>query len=319
MTVAEILAQVWRNLGEPSDLDPYTGAVVDTGTAGGAILLRWLNEAIKEIVAWKFPNGDQIRFSQLESEAYFKTALVEGTAGCIASVDTDTGVVTLSASGFTPSAEDDFYNGWVIRISGGTGSGQVRLITDYDGSGTAATPHKVWDTDPDGTSTVELYKNFMEFVAATSSKATYNIPLDPTTVILASLKLINLDSGTELAFAERRESFAASFTDATSDPGSFYLYGNKIIFDSAVNTAVWFKLEYMKLPSDLTAGTDTPVIPAQWHSALVLATTWWGLSENGETGEAYATRRALETKMGMTKQELDMSFERSDGQMEVVL
>lgn len=319
MTVAEILAQVWRNLGEPSDLDPYTAGVVDVTTSGGVILLRWLNEAIKEIVAWKFGNGRQIRFSLLESEAYFKTALIEGTAGCIASVVTTTGAVTLSPSGFTPSAEDDFYNGWVIKITGGTGSGQVRLIVDYDGGSTLATPHKDWDTDPDTTSTIELYKNFMEFVGVASSKATHNIPLDPTSVILASLKLINLDSGTELSLAERREAFASSFTEATSDPGSFYLYGNKIIFDSPVNTALWFKLEYMKLPVALTLGTETPTVPAQWHAALTLATTWWGLNENGETGEAYATRRALEGKMETTKQELDMSFERSDGQVEVVL
>jgi hypothetical protein len=41
--------------------------------------------------------------------------------------------------------------------------------------------------------------------------------------------------------------------------------------------------------------------------------------ENGETGEAYATYRSLETFMARTKEESDMAFERADGQVEVVL
>lgn len=318
MTVEEIAAQVWRNLGEPSDLDPYTGTAIDFTTDGGAILLRWINEAYKKIVTWKFENGRQVRFATLEAEAYFKTALLEGTAGCINSVDTTTGAVTLNATGFTPSAEADFYNGWVIEITGGTGSGQRRLIVDYDGTSYTATPHKDWDTDPDATSTIELYKNFMQFVATTSGAAQYNIPLDPSSVALAVLKLIDLKAGSDLTMAERKEAFPATMTEPTDAPSVYYTFGNKIFFEAPVNEAIWFKLEYMKMPDALVAGS-TPAIPGQWHMAIVLYTTWLGLQENGETGEAYATYRALETYMLRTKEESDMSSERADGQVEVRL
>jgi hypothetical protein len=317
MTAGEIAAQIWRNLGEPSDLDPYTGTAVDFTTAGGTILLRWINESYKRIVSWKFENGRQVRFASLESEAYFETALLSGTAGVVNTASTNS--VTLNSVGFTVSAEDDFYNGWVIEVTGGTGSGQYRIIVDYSGASQTATLHKDWTTNPDATSTVELYKDFMEFVASTSSKVQYNISLDPSQVLLASLKLSNLDSGSDLSYAERRESFASAYDAPSDDPGSYYTFGNKIFFDSPVNANVWFKLECMKIPTALAAIGDVPNIPAQWHWALVLATTWIGQMENGETGEAYATYRSLETFMARTKEESDMAFERADGQVEVVL
>ncbi len=50
------------------------------------------------------------------------------------------------------SATDDFYNGMLVRITSGTGSGQVRRITDYVGSTKVATVDSAWTTAPDNTS-----------------------------------------------------------------------------------------------------------------------------------------------------------------------
>jgi hypothetical protein len=47
---------------------------------------------------------------------------------------------------------DDFYNGSVIEITGGTGVGQRRLITDFVGATDVATVSKAWDSIPDATS-----------------------------------------------------------------------------------------------------------------------------------------------------------------------
>jgi len=57
----------------------------------------------------------------------------------------------------TSSAVDDFYNGWIIEITGGTGAGQVRAITDYDGGTVTATISPNWTTTPDGTSTYDIF------------------------------------------------------------------------------------------------------------------------------------------------------------------
>jgi hypothetical protein len=60
------------------------------------------------------------------------------------------GSVTLASGA---SATDDFYNDAVVVITGGTGAGQARQITDYTGSTRVATVDTNWVTTPDNTST----------------------------------------------------------------------------------------------------------------------------------------------------------------------
>lgn len=100
--------------------------------------------------------------------------------------------ITLAAGA---SATDDEYNNLYIVITGGTGSGQTRRITDYVGSTKVATVDEDWDTQPDATSTysiqsfsenlVDQYINIspqgrvrvIEYVSATSIKAISEVPL----------------------------------------------------------------------------------------------------------------------------------------------
>ena len=44
---------------------------------------------------------------------------------------------------------NDYYNGMMVEIVGGTGVGQVRQITDYDGSTRICTVDTAWTTNPD--------------------------------------------------------------------------------------------------------------------------------------------------------------------------
>jgi len=71
-------------------------------------------------------------------------------AGASGSITLDTG----------SSATNGFYLGRFVRITGGTGAGQVRLISGYTGSTKVATVSPNWSTAPDATSTfaVELYR-----------------------------------------------------------------------------------------------------------------------------------------------------------------
>lgn len=59
------------------------------------------------------------------------------------------GSITLAS---TESNWNDFFNGAEIEIIAGTGIGQHRVITDYDGSTKVATVGVNWVTPPDGTS-----------------------------------------------------------------------------------------------------------------------------------------------------------------------
>jgi hypothetical protein len=53
--------------------------------------------------------------------------------------------ITLDASA---SSTNDYYNGSIIMIVGGTGVGQARVITDYVGSTLVATVDSSWSTNP---------------------------------------------------------------------------------------------------------------------------------------------------------------------------
>lgn len=67
------------------------------------------------------------------------------------------GTITLQVSG--SSAVDDAYKGMVIETTGGTGSGQRRVIFGYIGSTKVATVTPKWSTTPDATTTYAIRKN----------------------------------------------------------------------------------------------------------------------------------------------------------------
>jgi hypothetical protein len=55
------------------------------------------------------------------------------------------------------NASDDYYNGWHVSITGGTGAGQSQQITDYAGASKIATVAADWATLPDNTSVYDLF------------------------------------------------------------------------------------------------------------------------------------------------------------------
>lgn len=75
---------------------------------------------------------------------------VTGTAAAGAA-----GTITLTAT----SAVDGFYQGMLVTLTGGTGSGQTRGITNYVGSSKVCTVDVAWTVTPDNTSTYSIAAN----------------------------------------------------------------------------------------------------------------------------------------------------------------
>ena len=118
---------------------------------------------------------------------------VTGTAQAGAST-----TITLAAGA---SAADDFYNSLYIVTTGGTGSGQTRLITNYVGATKIATVDAAWTVTPDATTTysiqsvsslmVNQYVNIspqgrvriVEYVDANTVKGIAEVPLFDNTAI----------------------------------------------------------------------------------------------------------------------------------------
>ena len=78
------------------------------------------------------------------------------------------GTITLDSGAV---AIDDYYNGCIIRTTGGTGGGgtggannQARVITDYNGSTKVATISPNWETNPDATTTFDVLLTEMSWL-----------------------------------------------------------------------------------------------------------------------------------------------------------
>lgn len=61
--------------------------------------------------------------------------------------------ITLAAGA---SAVNDYYNGMVVELTGGTGSGQFNIITAYNGGTKVATVGGTWGTNPNNTSVYKI-------------------------------------------------------------------------------------------------------------------------------------------------------------------
>lgn len=83
-------------------------------------------------------------------EAQTATRANTAQAGAALTITLDTGA----------SAVDNFYNGQVVRLTGGTGQHQIREIIAYDGTTKVASIAYAWGTNPDATSTFSIAKGF---------------------------------------------------------------------------------------------------------------------------------------------------------------
>ncbi|PKM82000.1 MAG: phage tail protein [Firmicutes bacterium HGW-Firmicutes-14] len=88
-------------------------------------------------------------------------------------VDGDPSGITLADDA---SEDDDEYNGLTVEITGGTGAGQFRTITDYDGAGRAAVVDSDWETEPDDTSVYRIIDPEPELVLADYQRTDTNQP-----------------------------------------------------------------------------------------------------------------------------------------------
>jgi len=293
MTFTEMKTDVWEQIGKPSDIDP------DTYTTIG----KWINRAYKRILLWKFPDGHLIRFRAARGILNFVTKTKSGTATA-----GTTSTITL-ASGV--GTDDDQYNGWVVEIYGGTGSGQKRLISDYAGASRTATVSDDWDTTPDATSTYYLYKNFMKIVSSSHSWASEHLILDPVNSMYSILRVTDLEDEVDLSPADRTATFSKNLT-SEAVPSQYLLFGDTLYFDTPMNETRWYEIEYVRFPGDLVNATDEPEIPDPWHEAIVLWAVWWGLRRMQEYAGAYSTRKELENFMETTAEQMEMEMEREN-------
>lgn len=100
--------------------------------------------------------------AEAADKLYFQSTLCEDEVSATAQQPNTLTTIKLNAAA---SDENDYYNGAVIRIVSGTGAGQTRRITDYDGASRVATVDSPWIIIPDNAS---IYAFGLGYVLAKS-------------------------------------------------------------------------------------------------------------------------------------------------------
>lgn len=128
-----------------------SGAITSSSFASGAINAAAIASAA--ITAAKFAAG-AIDAAAIADAAIDNATFAADTGGKTVRSNTAqagaAGTITLDASA---SATTDFYVGCLVYLTGGTGAGQMRVITAYNGGTKVATIAPNWATNPDNTST----------------------------------------------------------------------------------------------------------------------------------------------------------------------
>lgn len=140
----------WANAtNDPTALSGQTGAWELQLTAGeldtiGPLGWRVIATGVRSQISWE----------QVRPAPY----LWKGTAqaGASGSITLDTGA----------SATNSIYNGGTVQIIGGTGVGQARKVTAYNGTTKVASINHNWITNPDSTSLFQIYPTDMVLATA---------------------------------------------------------------------------------------------------------------------------------------------------------
>ena len=306
MNLSQLCMHIYEALGEPEDL----GEGGTPSTSGR--LKDFANMAQVRLANWKFPNGRLLRFPMLYGVAMFRSVVKTGTVGA-----GYTNSLSLSSAVGNTLGQ---YNDWIVEISAGTGSGQKRVITSYGiASGTAyeyrAHIHSAWDTNPTDTSTYKVYKRFYKCLRTWDSFLSENISLNDLSDIM---KIEDLADEAELDNDDRTIAVTSYLTD-TGTPSSYLYFGNRIIFNTNVDSNRWFRIEYYRNPTEMSSASSKPELPEGWDQGIILYARWLGLARNQEAQMAYAAKKDLDDFIQGMRGFYEMRYERVRGRATVDL
>ena len=305
MTLDLLRSEIWRHIGEPSDLDPET----DTSYQSGSLLTWVVNEGQRQVAAWKDEKTGRIfRVRSLIGDFYYKSSIVEGTL----TGDSADGTIVFPAAEVS-TTEDDIYNGWCVTV--GT---ETRLIVDYDSATLTGTLQSDWATTPVEDDSYTLFKQYELLLAPSHAWVSYHISLPVATDrgqatgnLVELLKIYDLGAGTLLEKAQKEEGFESNLTSPGS-PGEWIRIGNKLWYDRPLDEEQWFKAEYYRLPTDLSSATDEPEVPEHLHWGIVLWGIMWGYSRHQEPSMKWSAKQDFVDFMNKATSQYELEFERSD-------
>jgi hypothetical protein len=306
MTLEEIMDDVWRAAGEPTDLDPDS----DTRYSGGPLLTWVVNQAQNAVATWKEAGtGGTPKIFELVGEAFFKSVVVEGT---VASASSGSSIVIESTSD-TLGTTDDQYNGWVY--DDGT---ELKLVVDYTGSSYTVTLSDALDTTPSAGDTFSLYKRHFLLLPSSDAWVDEHIARPGTGTrfhsdgqFIAPIRIEDIEDQRVLERVPYQAGYISQLT-SVGTPTTWSMFGNRIVFNYLLDEERWFRMMYKRLPTPMTTSDDVPELPEVFHYGLVLWALEWVHRHYGETTDKYSTKLDFRDFMRMTMSAVELADDGSD-------
>ena len=302
MTVNDIVYDMYQSLGEPTDLDP-------SSVSGLATMLRAVNQSIERVASWKDPiTGRFLRVPELRGEYTFQVEKPTGTWGIA--------LPTEGAFEFTAPAELALYAEGNIIVLDGTS------MYCYFASGTSVYTKDAVPAGLEDGFTWEVYRKNV-FVGKVTGETPNDIDVIGDTAnqvpgkFIDVMRLWDLTSSTPLSRGPKGSDYLdASYT--VGQPALWTKLGNVIFFDTHLIEDKWFKMEYYKIPKQVTTLAETPELPENLHYAVLLAGLEWGYMRSGETTEKYSIKQDLKEFFRSFKSTQDMyedQYDQDGGQL----
>lgn len=288
MATAEVLIEeLWERIGEPSDLDPYDGAgAIDATSSGWTKMLRALNRGQTQVATWRDPqSGRQFRWKSFYAWQDVTQTPVDDTLD--AAIVADTNTVEFTASGTA-----DLFNNYAVIV--GT---EVRTIIDDDGAG-VYTVHRTWDRAHDIGDAVTYVPRFVSLDAA-------------NTKFVDVLQVQDFEDDRVLEPAERGDNFASWFA-SDGPPRRWYRLGSRVYFDTVdFDDPRTYRVEYYRLPTDMTLTTSRPELPEQFDEAILLWAVGWGFARMLDPANRSSARSEFVAEMRQRQGEQHIADERN--------
>ena len=322
-SVADMIQEVYENLGESTDLYPYgaTYGQVDLTTAGSQRLLKWLNRAYRKVASTQLPDGTFVRFRSLERRQFFPVSNIQATVVSAPATN------QVSLSGLIPTANK--YVNWIVDIgavdTSSQGTEQHVVIGNTAATNPLMTIADTWGTTPTVGQLVNVYKKFFACsLNAITNPSLYHpnefIPVDPKEDFGSALWIYDVQMQKDIRRYDERTPlykqvltnlWPAMFWDLETPSGGWYAagIGGGIEFDVPPVHGATYELHYYGLSEALVTSAQLIRIPDQFSEMLVKWATKTGMLRDREWDAAYALRKEFEADMQTAVQDGAFRFE----------
>ena len=162
-------------------------------------------------------------------------------------------------------ATDDIYNGATITITGGTGAGQVRVISDYVGATKVATVSTAWATQPNNTSTFVITSVVGQYVNASPQGRAKIVQFTSATVVqvITEFPFFNT-SAIATGSWELESGYESIWSSSRGWPQSAIFHEGRLFFGGSRSrpSTVWGSKVGLFFDFEATEGLDDDAVEA---------------------------------------------------------